>query len=189
MDESVVEAMARWPGVPDVFGCLSLDRRGRWRLQGGVIEHRATVDFIGRNYTCDALGRWYFQNGPQRVFVTLEYTPWVLRLRGDGKLETHTGRGLELVTGAWLDHGGNLLLESEHGVGLVDDRDLGRLSEGLVGDAGRVVEGTDLERFVTSAGAAPPIRLRLDPHELPVGWLDGCEAGERFGFVPCPAGE
>jgi len=24
---------------------------------------------------------WYFQNGPQRVFVALDYTPWVLQAR------------------------------------------------------------------------------------------------------------
>jgi len=32
MDSDVLAAMARWPDVPDAYGWLSLDARGRWRL-------------------------------------------------------------------------------------------------------------------------------------------------------------
>ena len=77
MDEQVMRAMARWPHVPAVYGWLSLDRRGRWLIRGETISNRAALAFIGRNYAADERGRWYFQNGPQRVFVTLDYTPVV----------------------------------------------------------------------------------------------------------------
>ena len=94
MDEIVVRAMQKWPNVPNVFGWLKLDRRGHWLVKsrtGGDartvferISNAAVVEFIGRNYQADDKGRWFFQNGPQRVFVTLEYTPLVYRLRADG---------------------------------------------------------------------------------------------------------
>ena len=34
MDETVIRAMAKWPDVPAVWGWLSLDRRGVWKLKG-----------------------------------------------------------------------------------------------------------------------------------------------------------
>lgn len=80
----------KWPNVPDCFGWLALDRRGQWRMRdefaqqnrlpGHVIQHAALNDFIARNYACDQIGRYFFQNGPQRVFVTLDATPWIARI-------------------------------------------------------------------------------------------------------------
>ena len=94
MDDIVRQAMAKWPNVPNCFGWLALDRRGQWRmrneyaqankLSGEPIRHAALIDFIVRNYAHDDAGRWFFQNGPQRVFVELDYTPWVARLSADG---------------------------------------------------------------------------------------------------------
>jgi len=50
------------------------------KLPGNVIQHRALNDFISRNYACDTLGRYFFQNGPQRVFITLDASPWIVRI-------------------------------------------------------------------------------------------------------------
>src|SRR5690349_8138066 len=89
--------MVKWPAVPSVYGWLALDRRGNWLIRAAAgrferITNSALTDFIGRNYGCDEAGRWYFQNGPQRVFVALDYTPWVYRLDPAGcGLEAHTG--------------------------------------------------------------------------------------------------
>ena len=89
VDEIVLRAQAKWPGVPDVYGWLSLDRRGRWLLRNPVREiyepigNAALRQFIARNYARDARGRWFFQNGPQRVFVRLAYTPLVARAEGE----------------------------------------------------------------------------------------------------------
>ncbi len=55
MDEIVMQAMAKWPNVPDVFGWLSLDQRGNWRLRGEAMTHRGATEFIGRNYLCAEL--------------------------------------------------------------------------------------------------------------------------------------
>ena len=82
------------------------------KLPGQVITHTALNEFISRNYACDSLGRYFFQNGPQRVFVTLDATPWVARI-------TPSENGLEMLTqcknpiqasGALSDEGGNIYI-------------------------------------------------------------------------------
>ncbi|QWE08435.1 DUF2946 family protein [Polynucleobacter ibericus] len=90
MDDQVLRSLVKWPNVPDCFGWLALDRRGQWRMRdeftqknnlpGNVIQHAALNEFIARNYACDELGRYFFQNGPQRVFITLDITPWIVRI-------------------------------------------------------------------------------------------------------------
>ena len=126
MDEQVLRSLAKWPNVPDCFGWLALDRRGQWRMRdefaqtnklpGQVIEHVAFKEYISRNYSCDSIGRHFFQNGPQRVFVTLDATPWIARI-------IPSNEGLQLMTqchssiepsGALTDENGNIYI-----VGLV----------------------------------------------------------------------
>src|SRR5471030_2084273 len=98
MDDIVIRAMAKWPNVPSVYGWLALDRRGRWLIKGERISNPIVADFIGRNYERDDRGRWFFQNGPQRVFISLGYTPYVYRMAWDPaasatyRMQTHTGR-------------------------------------------------------------------------------------------------
>ena len=71
--------MAKWPNVPAVYGWLTLDRRGQWLIRGERVTSPVIAEYIGRNYARDSDGNWFFQNGPQRVFVDLEYTPYVFR--------------------------------------------------------------------------------------------------------------
>ncbi|VVE88707.1 DUF2946 family protein [Pandoraea bronchicola] len=106
MDEIVRQAMAKWPNVPHCYGWLSLDRRGQWRMRdeaaqaagtsGDPIRHAALLAFIARNYASDDAGRWYFQNGPQRVYVSLAYAPFVVRLTWDAS--ANDGRGAPVLT-------------------------------------------------------------------------------------------
>jgi hypothetical protein len=81
-------------------------------LPGQVIVHTALNEFISKNYACDSLGRYFFQNGPQRVFVTLDATPWIARI-------IPSENGLELLTqckspieasGALSDESGNIYI-------------------------------------------------------------------------------
>lgn len=140
MDEIVLAAMRKWPDVPHCHGWLALDARGDWYLRdeaaqqagpfpqvkGSRIEHDRLKAFIGRNYTHDERGRWYFQNGPQRVYVQLEAAPWVWRLAGDGdrpSITSHTGLAAE-ATGCWLDEHGRLFLDTTLGFGLVHSQDM-----------------------------------------------------------------
>jgi len=128
MDEIVKRAMQKWPNVPNVFGWLRLDRRGNWLVKSRAardghpvferITNAAVIEFIGRNYHPDERGRWFFQNGPQRVFVTLDHTPLVYRLGAThGGIETHTGARPRALRGAWLDDAGHFLVDSDLGPG------------------------------------------------------------------------
>ena len=128
MDPVVLRALAKWPEVPDVYGWLGLDRRGEWRIKGEKIANEALRAFICRNYAPDARGCWYFQNGPQKVFVQLAYTPLVARLES-GALVDHCGRAFGEPSAMWLDEEGSLLLEAGAGIALLDDRDLAAYSE------------------------------------------------------------
>lgn len=133
MDTGVLHSMAKWPDVPAVYGWLALDRRGNWLLREpaterfGRIGNGALRAFIGRNYAADEHGRWFFQNGPQRVYVRLAYTPLVLHYEGDAVLD-HCGRPVRAAA-TYLDDEGSVLILGERGIGLLDDRDLERYAE------------------------------------------------------------
>ena len=152
MDESVVRSMAKWPNVPDVYGWLSLDRRGNWLLKGERIGNQALRDFISRNYTSDAQGRWYFQNGPQRVFVQLAYTPLVIHFEGEALLD-HCGRPFQAAQ-AFLDDEGSVLMLGKPGIGLLDDRDLAAYADRAAGLPG-VAPGAVPGRFGFAANPSP----------------------------------
>jgi Protein of unknown function (DUF2946) len=130
MDDVVAQAMAKWPNVPAVYGWLSLDRRGNWLIKGERIANHALREFISRNYEADEKGRWYFQNGPQRVYVTLAYTPLVVHHEGE-ELVDHCGRPFRAQR-AYLDDEGSVLIETAGRIALLDDRDLERYADGRV---------------------------------------------------------
>lgn len=188
MDETVLRAMQRWPNVPAVYGWLQLDRRGEWLIKttDGNFEHivnAAMIEFIGRNYTHDGNGRWYFQNGPQRVFVALEYTPWIYRLdRTASGFATHTGLAPEKYHGLFLDDFDRLLFETELGVGVLSDRDLPAVLEQMDPPGGSSIDATLL---VVADGEDATVKLfgrdvRLAPVRTEA-------VPERFRFVPRPA--
>jgi len=192
MDAEVLQAMQRWPDVPAVHGWLALDARGRWRLypQGGgdapdagpgeTISNEQILRFIGRNYAGDEQGRWYFQNGPQRVYVRLEAAPFVLRLDASGaRLETHTGLPVRTVSEWLLDDAGRLYARSDPGPGGIDDRDLPALLEQL-----RDPAGTPL---IDTLDDAPPPRLAHPAlGEAPLVHIAAADVPARLGFRPRP---
>jgi hypothetical protein len=126
VDEIVARSLAKWPNVPAVYGWLSLDRRGNWLIKGEKIANTALRDFIARNYEADAEGRWYFQNGPQRVYVTLAYTPLVVHYDGE-QLFDHCARRYE-GTLSYQDDEGSVLVAGPKTIALLDDRDLARIA-------------------------------------------------------------
>ena len=174
MDDIVKAALKKWPNVPHCHGWLALDARGDWymrddrtqaagpfpQVKGSRIEHDKLKAFIARNYQADAQGCWHFQNGPQRVYVQLEATPWVWRLlwaegAGAPVVRSHTGRRCQVQT-SWLDEDGRFYLATELGLGLVHSQDML--------DAARAVE----------QGLWLPQPLTAE------------EAPRRFGFVRQP---
>ena len=194
MDDIVKQAMAKWPDVPSVYGWLGLDRRGNWLIKGDSISNPVVADFISRNYEHDATGCWYFQNGPQRVFVALAYTPIVYRVRWDSnpktplRIEAHTGMVVHQVESAWIDDAGVLLLVTEHGAGMMDDRDLDRLLPALVDKTGAALaEETIAEMFERlQAGDHAGLYLSYREHTVPVAAIAGADVPAKFGFVQRP---
>ncbi|RZI58481.1 MAG: DUF2946 family protein [Rubrivivax sp.] len=144
MDAIVEAALKKWPNVPHCYGWLALDARGDWymrdeRIQaagpfptvkGSRIVHDKLIGFIERNYASDNQGAWFFQNGPQRVYVQLEVAPWIWRLQPDGRVLSHTGREAQ-VTVAVLDEQDRLFLETDLGLGLVHTQDMGPAADAL----------------------------------------------------------
>ncbi|MGY8843724.1 MAG: DUF2946 family protein [Gammaproteobacteria bacterium] len=129
IDKSVQKAMAKWPEVPECFGWLNLNRRAEWSIKGEKIHHVKTQRFLQRNYNFDKLGRWFVQNGPQRVFVSLEYTPRLYGFSSHSGFYIHNEAKIPVLLDFFLDEYGNLLLSTSLGVGVVDDRDLSAASD------------------------------------------------------------
>jgi hypothetical protein len=153
MDDIVKAAIKKWPNVPHCHDWLGLDARGDWYLRdagtqaagpfpqskGSRVTHDKLRDFIQRNYEHDEQGRWFFQNGPQRVYVALELAPLVIGVSrqpsGVGQdgfaLEAHTGCGVQEVRAGWLDECGRLYLETEHGLGVVRSMDMDAAADAI----------------------------------------------------------
>jgi hypothetical protein len=148
MDAIVRQAMAKWPNVPHCYGWLGLDARGRWYLRdeasqaagpfgsadpptkGALLQHEKLLAFIGRNYQPDASGQWFFQNGPQCVYVELEATPWIWRLAADFSVTAHTGLGARLQR-SFVDEQGRVYLETDAGFGLLHTHDVAIAAEAI----------------------------------------------------------
>ena len=188
MDDSVRQAMAKWPDVPAIYGWLRLDATGRWHLRGEPITHRGLIDFIGRNYGADGQGRWFFQNGPQRVYVTLDYTPWILHVDSAGTLRTHTGATVAPAERAAVDDQGNLLIETACGVGLIDPDALPAVTEWLVGPAGEPADEEALAAVMAGTGDQQ-LYLEVADRRLPLERIPRAEVPERFGFISAPRPE
>ena len=180
-------AMLRWPNVPACYGWLSLDRRGHWRLRGEVLGHAGLNEFLNRQYAHDADGCYFVQNGPQRVFVELEYTPWVLRLGATDRLETHTGEDVSEIRGATLDNEGNLLIEIPEGIALLCDRDLPALRDCLrLPDGEPADDASVLEIIAQPVPGLTVLTLDWAGQHVPVASIPRSEVPGRYGFVPSP---
>ena len=177
MDDSVKAALAKWPNVPHCYGWLALDRRGRWLLKGDPLQMPNLEAFIARNYDGDDHGRWFFQNGPQRVFARLGAAPFVARLAPG--LQTRPDTAL-LPHEAWLTAEGDLFLYAGPGrVALLDGRDLAR-ADFLAAD------GHPGDEAMLLAGKIDGWHVRLADLQLPLHAVDAATVPERGGFVRDP---
>lgn len=192
MDELVLRGMAKWPNVPAVFGWLSLDRRGHWLLKGDRVTNPGITEFFGRNYSHDDQGRWFFQNGPQRVYVTLDYTPHVYRITAEPgttlQLASHCGTAVKRIHAAHIDEQGLLLLDTDLGIGLMHDADLEsvipRFSCPGGALSGEAALATTLDAL--QAGKAVALGLALGAETIPVQPIRADTVPARFGFVARP---
>lgn len=148
MDDIVRQALVKWPNVPDCYGWLGLDARGNWFMRddqaqaqgpfaggtlqskGSQLKHEKLIDFIQRNYEPDGQGQWFFQNGPQRVYVELEATPLIWRINETFGIQDHSGQGAR-VQRCFVDELGHLYLEADTGFGLVHTLDMGYAADAV----------------------------------------------------------
>jgi hypothetical protein len=144
MDDLVQQAMRKWPNVPHCHGWLGLDDRGDWYMRddavqalgpfpqskGSKLTHTKLIEFIQRNYAHDEFGQWFFQNGPQRVYVELMSAPFVWRIQADLSVTDMQGRG-QSVSSCVLDEAGRVYLDTEQGLGLVHSQDVGLAAQVL----------------------------------------------------------
>lgn len=194
--------MARWPNVPAAHGWLRLDRRGGWRLvdrgragfdprrdgAGSPITNATIVAFIARNYLADADGAWYWQNGPQRVYVDLDLAPLVLRVLtgragagGEAPAEaaapclvTHCGDAA-LPLGVLVDAQGTMYVDTDRGPGAIHDLDLAALD----------IELDDAPDETARPPDGRPVgTLRWGPALLPVVFVE--DPARALGFVRRP---
>lgn len=195
MDEIVKQAMAKWPNVPHCYGWLALDARGNWRmrdersqalnLRGDRIANPALLKFINRNYTHEERGCWYFQNGPQRVYVNLEATPYVARTDPVEGFVLHTGEPLADIDTMWMTEAGQLLLQHGGKVALVDDRDMAQCLPQLR-IASTVPSDDQLLAWLSQSPGADALTLEYKGTRLLVKPMSRKAVAGHFGFIPTP---
>ena len=192
MDDIVLRGMAKWPNVPAVYGWLSLSRRGQWRLKGEPVVNPAITAFFGRNYGHDAQGRWLMQNGPQRVFVTLEYTPLVFRAVSSSaeplRLMSHHRAAATIIRAAYIDDAGAVLMDTNLGIGLLHDADLEQMVSRFRLADGAPPDDAALTNVLDGLPDHVPGTLSLDngAQVIPVHPIRAAEVSARFGFVAHP---
>ena len=202
MDEQVLRSLIKWPNVPDCFGWLALDRRGQWRmvdefaqqnkLPGQVIQHIALNEFISRNYASDQLGRFFFQNGPQRVFISLVATPWIVRI-------IPSEQGQQLITQCQTQMKPSAALSDENGSIYI----LGSIKQAIYQDLKTqqfeveehasiaLLHDHDLDQFSELAHLCEEAcsfggSWNWHGEQLPLDPIHSEELAKRFGFVKQP---
>lgn len=183
MDSSVIAALAKWPNVPAVFGWLRLDRRGNWLIRGERLHQPALTGFICRNYDRDEHGRFFFQNGPQRVYVSLDYTPWICRFE-QGNPHTHTGQPITAEE-ILLDDEGNMLIRWTDQIALIDDRDLPSMLACLRHRDGTPVDDSTV--LLAIDRQQTDLVLEMGTLRIPVTNARREDIAPRFGFDPAPS--
>jgi hypothetical protein len=125
MDSHITRALQKWPQVPHCYGWLSFDRRGEWRIQneyaqennlaGELITHSGFKQYIEAHLAHDEKGNYFFQNGPQRVYIHFFYSPWVVRFypleQGHWEIRTTFGDPIEPLA-CFLDESGQISFEA-----------------------------------------------------------------------------
>ena len=194
MDDIVKKAMAKWPNVPHCYGWLGLDARGNWRMRDERAQHlglagdkviqEALLGFINRNYAADERGCWYFQNGPQRVFLNLEATPFIARTDPQHELVLHTGEPVAQIERAFMTETGEVIIDAGGKIAQIDDRDVGQVLA-LMDIDGTPASDEALMGWLESGSGA--MRLRYQDQRVEVKPMLREEVASAFGFVRLPA--
>ncbi len=194
MDELVTQALVKWPDVPHCYRWLALDARGVWRMRdaqmqllglvGDRISNSALLGFINRNYLSDERGAWYFQNGPQRVYVDLEAAPYIAHTDPLQGFVLHTGEPLSTIDGIWMTSDGRFVLKSLGKIATLDDRDLTACLDNLRIN-GHAIDDDQLLAWL-SASTHDMLMFHHASREIPVQRIPDDDVEKHFGFVQTP---
>ena len=212
MDKNVIDAQIRWPDVPAAFGWLSLDPRGQWRLHegggsgnggpGDPIANQQITGFMDRNYTHDDQGRWFFQNGPQRVYVRLDAAALILHYDAqNASFVAHTGEQAGAIAAWVLDDQGRLFAQTALGPGMVIDRDLigvldamsvAQQEAGSTAAASKTNGEARTDVLLNALEALTPgdtltVQHPCSAHPLPLRMMHSGELASALGFFASPA--
>lgn len=205
MDDQVLRSLVKWPNVPDCYGWLALDRRGQWRMRdeftqqhhlpGQVIVHQALNEFISRNYARDSHGRYFFQNGPQRVFITLDATPWIARIIPSNQgtqLLTQCQNSLE-PRAALSDENGNIYIVGKVTQTIYEDSDRGKFSI-QEGESIALLHDHDLDLFSELASLREEAcsfggSWNWYGQQLPLDPIHSSELATRFDYIAKPSAQ
>lgn len=208
--------------MPAVYGWLSLSGSGQWRLHPGgdallrpesagePITSPQILAFIDRNYDADPVGQWYFQNGPQQVYVRLDAAPFVAHTTNDAgsgrlRLRTHTGLDIRELRALYLDETGRLYAATDRGPCLIAGRDLPALLDTLQpadsADAGNAPETGSHDALARCLQTGASLMLRstgilgfpsapIVLHHCPIAMLEQTMGFRRLPLAPeAPADE
>ena len=194
MDDMVKQAIAKWPKVPHCYGWLALDARGNWRMRderaqqlqlaGDPLRQPALLGFINRNYAADERGCWFFQNGPQRVYVNLEVAPFIVRTDPRHGLVLHTGEVVASLDCGWLSDQGALLVLAGGKLAQLDDRDMAQMMGALRLEGAAL---SDEQLMAWMEGAVGRLSLQYGAASVKVERIDSAGVAQRFGFVRTPS--
>jgi hypothetical protein len=183
-------------------------------LSGDPIKHPALNAFIARNYEADSDGRWFFQNGPQRVYVDLAYTPFVVRWHRGTAAPSTPNTPTDAATHAtllvdqcgnrfepqacWLDDEGQVLFSRQDTtrgrpiVALLHDHDLALFSEHVTWRDGGILDAPGIPDTLhwpmtswrEDGGGSQAGNAR--DVALPITAIHAADVATRFGFVQRP---
>lgn len=161
-------------------------------LPGKVIDHVALNECICRNYAHDQAGRYFFQNGPQRVFIALAATPWIARMiPGEQHPQLLTQcQSAMTPTSALSDEQGNIYIVGTVEQTVFESADQQQFSIKVMPSVA-LLHDHDLDQFSELA------KLREEAcsfggswlwhgQQLPLDPIHSDELSQRFGFIKNP---
>jgi hypothetical protein len=193
MDELVKQSLTKWPNVPHCYGWLALDARGAFRMrdevaqaahqQGDIIRYESLLAFIYRNYDRDSRGAWYFQSGPQRVYVELESTPFIARTDPELGFVLHDRTPVHEVNQVFMTNTGQLIIQSHQKIAMLDPNDLAQCLS-MLSINGHSVADDDLLNWLSTPNQ--PLQIKLGQAFKNVEWVASNQLENRFRFIAHP---
>ena len=151
---------------------------------GDIIRHESLLSFIYRNYDCDSRGAWHFQNGPQRVYVELETTPFIARTDPALGFVLHDRTPVREIDHVFMTDTGQLIIQSQQKIAMLDPSDLAHCLAMLCIN-GESIADDDLLSWLSAPNQL--LQMKVGQQFKSVEWVDSNQLQNRFGFIAHPS--